>query len=32
MNIIERLKAWIADVWRRMKQWGGGGPPPTTPP
>lgn len=25
MNIIERLKTWIADLWKRIRALGGGG-------
>lgn len=25
-SFIERLKAWIADMWKRMRPKGGGGP------
>lgn len=33
MNIIERIKTALANLWKRMKQWGGGGPGgPKTPP
>jgi len=26
MNLIEQLKTWIADLWKRIKALGGGGP------
>lgn len=26
MNTIERIKTWLSDLWKRLRQWGGGGP------
>jgi hypothetical protein len=29
--MYQRFKAWLADMWQRLKALGGGGPPPTLP-